>query len=391
MTIANKNKSTPRKLAKTKQSKGTEKANEIASKEIIDCFNAQLKKILKSWSLITKLDIGLITKPDVGDISDLYFEIEQARASIGKNDDENITSGFKLLTDCAKIPIHIAEGLKFSLTNKTERTFKEYEKANRRYNAALESFQKNKELFSMFEFLLDFSKSIISILKEDSFNASQCKKGKYIDQVKRFTELARAFRRVGSALIRFDNEDKEVKDLINGISTFVMKVAYECDGNADKIEADNNEMAFLQPIDNKVFIVHGHDEEILQELKEILKNESIEPVILSEMPDRGKTVIEKFEHYAKSSGFAFVIITSDDCVKKSNGKFYYQGRPNVLFELGWFYGRFGRDKVRILKGENVEMPSDLAGIMTLNFNNNLKEVCEKIGKDLEDNGIITKE
>jgi len=126
-----------------------------------------------------------------------------------------------------------------------------------------------------------------------------------------------------------------------------------------------------------------------------LKNKyGVKPVVLYESPDKGETVIEKFESCARFSCFVFVIITPDDFVK-NKGKTYYQGRPNVLFELGWFCGRFGRDKVRILKRESVkkkiEMPSDLNGIITLDFNKKREEVSKEIGKDLEHNGIITKE
>jgi len=249
------------KLAEKKQLKGTKKANEIVSKEIISRFNALLKNVFKEWSLIAKQDKNGINK--------LYFEAEQTYADISNNYDANITSAFKLLTTCAKIPFHILEGLSFNLLNKPERALQEYEKANKRYNVVLELFQKientmDKEFFSVFRFLLEFSNSIISILKEDSLNVLQYKKGIYIDQVKRFRDLARYFRKVSSALGRFN--DEEFKDLINDICAFVMRVVDMCEENAGNIETDNNEIAFLPPIGNEVFIVHGHDTKILKEL-----------------------------------------------------------------------------------------------------------------------------
>jgi DNA polymerase III delta subunit len=51
-----------------------------------------------------------------------------------------------------------------------------------------------------------------------------------------------------------------------------------------------------------VFIIHGRDEGKWRELKDIIKNVfRLNPIILSEQPDIGKTVIEKFEHYAGGS------------------------------------------------------------------------------------------
>src|SRR5829696_9364294 len=87
----------------------------------------------------------------------------------------------------------------------------------------------------------------------------------------------------------------------------------------------------------------------------------------------GKTVIEKFEHYGRLCAFAFVIITPDDWVE-NNSKKYFQARPNVLFKLGWFCGRYGRDNVRILRQEETPLPSDLNGLITIDFNKQLEEV-----------------
>lgn len=139
-----------------------------------------------------------------------------------------------------------------------------------------------------------------------------------------------------------------------------------------------------------MFIVHGHDMAILQELTFMLKDShGIEPVVLNAMPDNGHTVIEKFEEYARHCAFAFVIFTPDDFVENKKKK-YFQGRPNVLFELGWFCGRFGRDKVRILRQKDTQLPSDLNGIVTIDFHERLEEVFRKITFDLEYNGILEK-
>lgn len=99
--------------------------------------------------------------------------------------------------------------------------------------------------------------------------------------------------------------------------------------------------------------------------------------ILSDEDDDGKTVIEKFEHYGRLCAFAFVIITPDDWVE-NNGKKYFQARPNVLFELGWFCGRYGRDNVRVLRQEETPLPSDLNGLITIDFNKQLEEVYRRI-------------
>jgi len=130
--------------------------------------------------------------------------------------------------------------------------------------------------------------------------------------------------------------------------------------------------AFLAPYDKKIFIVHGHDHLILNELETILRESfKLNPVILTRESDNGDTIIEKFERYASECAFAFVLVTPDDMVQ-SKGKQYFQGRPNVLFELGWFCGRYGRDKVRVLRQRDTQLPSDLNGLISINFQDSLQ-------------------
>lgn len=54
----------------------------------------------------------------------------------------------------------------------------------------------------------------------------------------------------------------------------------------------------LMPQARKVFVVHGHDEAALQTVARFLEQLGLEPIILSEQPDAGRTIIEKFEAYA---------------------------------------------------------------------------------------------
>jgi predicted nucleotide-binding protein len=87
---------------------------------------------------------------------------------------------------------------------------------------------------------------------------------------------------------------------------------------------------------------------------------------------RGRTLIEKFEQEAQRTDFAFAIYTADDVVKLANGE-YFQARPNTIFELGWFYGRFGRNNVCILFKKGTKINSDLNGINTIEFDKSIKE------------------
>jgi predicted nucleotide-binding protein len=112
----------------------------------------------------------------------------------------------------------------------------------------------------------------------------------------------------------------------------------------------------------RIFIVHGHDNEAKETIARFIERIGLEAVILHEQPSSGKTVIEKFEEYANVS-FALVILTPDDvgAVKATPDRLQRRARQNVIFELGFFIGRLGRKRVSALYKEGVELPSDYQG------------------------------
>lgn len=120
----------------------------------------------------------------------------------------------------------------------------------------------------------------------------------------------------------------------------------------------------IMPItNNKVFIVHGHDEATLYKVARVIDQLDLEPIILHEQADRGKTIIEKFESNSEV-GFAIVLLTPDDLGKSKNADEYsLRARQNVILELGYFMGKIGRDRVCALKLDNVEIPSDIFGVI----------------------------
>lgn len=137
-----------------------------------------------------------------------------------------------------------------------------------------------------------------------------------------------------------------------------------------------------------VFIVHGHDETNRLRLEKLLRERwDLEPVVLSYEPGRGRTLIEKFEQEGERSAYAIVLFTPDDLVEMSDTK-YFQARPNAIFELGWFYGRLGRQRVCILFKKGTKIPSDLDGITRIEFKDSIKEKIEDIEKELQEAGLI---
>jgi hypothetical protein len=123
------------------------------------------------------------------------------------------------------------------------------------------------------------------------------------------------------------------------------------------------EPKIIAPKSNNVFIVHGHDGEARESVARFLGNIGLNPIILHEQANRGRTVIEKVEAHSEV-GFAVVLLSADDegRVKGAN-ELELRARQNVLLELGYFIGRLGRENVCALKRGSLEIPSDFAGVV----------------------------
>ncbi len=117
----------------------------------------------------------------------------------------------------------------------------------------------------------------------------------------------------------------------------------------------------------RVFLVHGHDERVRETVARFLEKLDLECVILHEQPNKGRTIIEKFEDYADVA-FAVVLLTPDDRGGVADAAFEAQqkrARQNVLLELGFFLGVLSRSRVCALYVEGVEIPSDYSGVLFL--------------------------
>jgi predicted nucleotide-binding protein len=117
---------------------------------------------------------------------------------------------------------------------------------------------------------------------------------------------------------------------------------------------------------NKVFVVHGHNHGIKESVARFLEKLDLDPIILHEKPNAGRTLIEKFSDYADVQ-FAVVLLTADDLGKprESNQEAQLRARQNVILELGYFLGKLGRARVCALYESGVELPSDYQGVLFL--------------------------
>lgn len=116
-----------------------------------------------------------------------------------------------------------------------------------------------------------------------------------------------------------------------------------------------------------IFVVHGRDDAHKYQLLRLLDRTAIETeaIVLHEQPSGGATILEKFERHAQTASCAIVLLTGDDegRLRGPDAPLSPRGRQNVILELGVFIGSLGRAHVVVLKDPDVEVPSDLDGLV----------------------------
>lgn len=138
---------------------------------------------------------------------------------------------------------------------------------------------------------------------------------------------------------RAENLEKQIS-LLGGL---IEVLESETSSSDDK----NLKEKIYKPIDEKsVFLVHGHDSAMESITARFIEKLGLELIVLHEQPNKGRTIIEKFQDYSNVS-YAVVLLTPDDRGGVASSKFEEQkprARQNVIFELGYFIGKLGRKK-----------------------------------------------
>jgi predicted nucleotide-binding protein len=148
---------------------------------------------------------------------------------------------------------------------------------------------------------------------------------------------------------------------------------------------------------DQVFIVHGHDHALKNELCALLSRMHLEPVVLQRQVDKGHTIIEKFEKNSKVR-YAIVLLTPDDVAfpkielekPEAERNITFRARQNVIFELGFFIGRLGRANVCCICRRGIEIPSDLLGLTYKEVDTSVDHIGLGIVTELREAGLNLK-
>lgn len=176
------------------------------------------------------------------------------------------------------------------------------------------------------------------------------------------------------------------KDITSSLITKAKKIIAV---NSQKNE-ENNEMD-----KTKVFLVHGRDNELKQEVARFVAQLNIAPIILHEQASQGMTIIEKIEAYS-NVGFGIVLYTPCDVGYEKNHENNKMGRArqNVVFEHGYLIGKLGRNRVCALVKQEVEKPNDISGIVYIPYDGNggwkleIAKEMHNAGYDIDLNSLL---
>ena len=137
-----------------------------------------------------------------------------------------------------------------------------------------------------------------------------------------------------------------------------------------------------------VFLSHGHSELLKLKLKDFLQARLGQtPIILSEQPSRGFTVVEKLERVSEMCCFAVILMTKDD--QQVDGG--VRARQNVIHEIGFFQGKYGRKNVVLLAERGIELFTNISGIIRIEFEAEHFEECyEPLRNELESSTLGTR-
>ena len=153
------------------------------------------------------------------------------------------------------------------------------------------------------------------------------------------------------------------REEVSTIASLAAMVGYEDSQLAG--EASQPEPASTVDENGPIFVVHGHAITIRHEVVRVLeRGTGREVIVLHEQPNSGRTILEKFEAHAAGASYAVVLLMADDEGGTASTTVRSpRGRQNVIFELGFFFGKLGRARVAVLLAPGVEKPSDVDGLV----------------------------
>lgn len=112
---------------------------------------------------------------------------------------------------------------------------------------------------------------------------------------------------------------------------------------------------------NRVFITHGKNRKILEQVKELVAYGKFEPIVAQDRETSAKPVPDKVMDDMRGCQAAVIHVGSDGVLLDKDGKEHAQINGNVLIEVGAAMALYGRNFILLVE-DGVKLPSNLQGL-----------------------------
>lgn len=169
---------------------------------------------------------------------------------------------------------------------------------------------------------------------------------------------------ISSTIFHYKNINSSIRrDYINKLNNYHRSVMGFLRSLYDEGDDENKSVS----IDSQsVFIVHGHDNSLIESVKQCVSSLSLSPIVLREQANNGQTIIEKLEDWLSNCKCAVILYTPCDigyAVTNTNQEKEKRARQNVVYEHGLFQGHLGRKRIIVLRKGDTTLPGDCSGMV----------------------------
>ena len=224
---------------------------------------------------------------------------------------------------------------------------------------------------------------VLAKTQEHLANMSILYKNEYND-IGPFDEIGKTFEILNAELQKIIESEKDSLYGLsvaaeNSIRCFFSKLASFVNDSVIKIQVYKTNIG-ITDIHN-IFLVHGPEFKYVKKIEKNFACKSIHLVVLESQTQMGlQFVYEKLVEQSNKCGVAIILLISENTQEPVF-------RPNVLFELGYFLGKLGREHVIIVSNCNEDkMPSDIRGVYIIKTTK--RNWIAEINKSLERMGIV---
>ncbi|HEV7746566.1 MAG TPA: TIR domain-containing protein [Pyrinomonadaceae bacterium] len=124
--------------------------------------------------------------------------------------------------------------------------------------------------------------------------------------------------------------------------------------------------AMAAEVNNRVFITHGKNQEIVGQLKELLTFGNLQPIVAKEHETVSKPVPDKVMDEMRSCGAAIIHVGAEQRLIDDKGEEHRIINSNVLIEIGAAMALYGRNFILLVE-KDVQLPSNLQGLYEVRY------------------------